>query len=478
MNRKAVIFGIKGKSLTFAEKKLFKREKPWGIILFSRNIKDISQLKTLISQIKKIYNDKNFPILIDQEGGSVSRLNKIVDFTPFSQNYFGKLFRKDRKTFFKYYTVYIEKVCDILKKVGININTVPVLDVLHKRTNKAIKDRSFSSDPRIVLKMGKICIDLYSENKIGTVVKHIPGHGLAKSDSHYHLPIINSKIAELKKIDFKPFKCCKSPFAMTAHVIYSKFDSFYTVTHSKILIKKVIRKHIGFKGLLISDDISMKALKYGLVGNAVRALEAGCAFINAIPVFIASDMKWQQVFADKNLPIAGDDVMSQLGATVLHKTLVKLLVDRGVKVDETYQLNIGGDTDFYNMLDEERLEDKRKSKSSAVKAMIPYEVPMRIGPSDFVHFLDNEKVCYVYLKGRYFGNIPVEINVKLNVIDAYNSAGVMIDAIRGTRIALDRSIAGPLTSISAYCFKHPPEQMSYIDAKNAFMEFVEGKRER
>jgi len=211
---------------------------------------------------------------------------------------------------------------------------------------------------------------------------------------------------------------------------------------------------------------------------AERALEAHCAFINAIPVFIASNMKWQQAFADRNLPVAGDDVMSQLGATVLHKTLVKLLVDRGVKVDETYQLNIGGDTDFYNMLDEERLEDKRESKSSAVKAMVPYEVPMRIGPSDFVHFLDNEKVCYVYLRGRYFGNTPVEINVKLNVIDAYNSAGVMIDAIRGTKVALDRSVAGPLTSISAYCFKHPPEQMSYMDAKKAFIEFVEGKRER
>lgn len=211
---------------------------------------------------------------------------------------------------------------------------------------------------------------------------------------------------------------------------------------------------------------------------AEQALEAGCAFINAIPVFIASNTKWQQAFADKNLPVAGDDVMSQLGATVLHKTLVKLLVDRGVRVDETYQLNIGGDTDFYNMLDEERLEDKRESKSSAVKAMIPYEISMRIGPSDFVHFLDNEKVCYVYLKGRYFGNIPVEINVKLNVIDAYNSAGVMIDAIRGTKLALDRSTSGPLTSISAYCFKHPPEQMSYMDAKKAFIEFVEGKRER
>jgi len=211
---------------------------------------------------------------------------------------------------------------------------------------------------------------------------------------------------------------------------------------------------------------------------AEQALEAGTCFINAIPVFIASNVKWQQAFASKNLPVAGDDVMSQLGATVLHKTLVKLLVDRGVKVDETYQLNIGGDTDFFNMLDEERLEDKRESKSSAVRAMVPYEVPMRIGPSDFVGFLDNEKVCYVYLKGRYFGNTPVEINVKLNVIDAYNSAGVMIDAIRGAKVALDRSVAGPLTSISAYCFKHPPEQMSYMDAKKAFMEFVEGKRER
>ncbi|MFQ5970082.1 MAG: inositol-3-phosphate synthase [Nitrososphaerales archaeon] len=217
--------------------------------------------------------------------------------------------------------------------------------------------------------------------------------------------------------------------------------------------------------------------------NATRfyaecALEASTCFINAIPVFIASNTKWQQAFAARNLPVAGDDVMSQLGATVLHKSIVKLLVDRGVKVDETYQLNVGGDTDFYNMLDEDRLEDKRESKSSAVKAMVPYEIPMRIGPSDFVHFLDNEKVCYVHVRGRYFGNTPVEINVKLNVIDAYNSAGVMIDAVRGAKIALDRSVSGPLTSISAYCFKHPPKQMSYVDAKNAFIEFVEGKRER
>jgi myo-inositol-1-phosphate synthase len=211
---------------------------------------------------------------------------------------------------------------------------------------------------------------------------------------------------------------------------------------------------------------------------AEACLDANCAFINAIPVFIASNAKWQQAFEDRGLPCAGDDVMSQLGATVVHKTLVKLFVDRGVKVDHTYQLNIGGDMDFYNMLDEERLKDKRVSKTSAVAAMAPYEIPMRIGPSDFVPFLDNDKVCYISMKGRYFGNIPVELDLKLTVVDAYNSAGVMIDAVRATKIALDRGISGPLESISAYCFKHPPVHLPYSVAKSNFLEFVEGKRER
>ncbi|HEY7506932.1 MAG TPA: inositol-3-phosphate synthase [Nitrososphaera sp.] len=211
---------------------------------------------------------------------------------------------------------------------------------------------------------------------------------------------------------------------------------------------------------------------------AESCLDAGCAFVNAIPVFIASTPKWQQAFEGKGLVCAGDDVMSQLGATVVHKTLVKLLVDRGVKVDETYQLNIGGDMDFYNMLDEERLEDKRISKTSAVAAMVPYEIPMRIGPSDFVSFLENDKICYISIKGEYFGGIPVELDVKLKVVDAYNSAGVMIDAVRAAKIGIDRGISGPLESISAYCFKHPPIQMPYTAAKANFLEFVEGKRER
>ncbi len=211
---------------------------------------------------------------------------------------------------------------------------------------------------------------------------------------------------------------------------------------------------------------------------AEAALKSGVAFVNAIPVFIASDKGWAEKFAKAGLPVAGDDVMSQVGATVLHKTLVKMAVDRGVKVDETYQLNIGGDTDFLNMLEESRLKDKRESKTSAVRAMSPYEVPTRIGPSDYVPFLDNDKVCYIWLKGRYFGGTVVKMDVKLHVVDAYDSGGVMVDAIRGSRLALDRGISGQLESLSAFCFKHPPTQMPYPAAKAAFEEFTSGKRER
>lgn len=213
-----------------------------------------------------------------------------------------------------------------------------------------------------------------------------------------------------------------------------------------------------------------------LYANA--CLESKTAFINSMPVFIASDKEWQKKFQDKGLPVAGDDVMSQLGATVLHKTLVKLAVDRGIEVDETYQLNIGGDTDFLNMLEESRLVDKRESKTSAVRAMAPYPIPTRIGPSDYVDFLDNDKICYIWLKGRYFGNIPVMIDAKLHVVDAFNSGGVIIDAIRATKIALDRNVSGPLNSISSYCFKHPPVQLPYNVAKQQFLDFVDGKLER
>ena len=210
---------------------------------------------------------------------------------------------------------------------------------------------------------------------------------------------------------------------------------------------------------------------------AEKCLESGVSFINAIPVFIASDPDWHNKFFNKNVLCVGDDVMSQLGATIVHKTLIKLFLDRGVHVDETYQLNIGGDMDFYNMLDDDRLEDKRISKTSAVQAMSTYSIPMRIGPSDYVGSLRNDKICYINIKGKKFGRLPIELDLKLRVADAYNSAGIMIDAIRATKLGIDRNLSGVLKSISAYCFKHPPLQMPYNIAKSNFLDFIENKIE-
>ena len=211
---------------------------------------------------------------------------------------------------------------------------------------------------------------------------------------------------------------------------------------------------------------------------AQQAIDAGCALVNCIPSFIASVPAWQEKFERAKLPVAGDDVMSQVGATVLHKTIAKLLVDRGALIEESYQLNIGGDTDFLNMLQEERLVSKRESKTSAVQALIPYAVPLHIGPSDYVEFLKNTKICYIWARGRYFGDTPVKIDVKLEVTDSPNSAGIVIDAIRATKLGLDRGIHGPLISISSYAFKHPPQQTPYEVAKRWVEEFIEGKRER
>ena len=279
MNKKAIIFGIKGYFLSIEERSFLFKEKPWGIILFSRNIKNIKQLKKLVSEIKGLFNDANFPILIDQEGGVVSRLNKITDLSIFSQSYFSKLYKKNKDIFYVTYKIYIDTVSDILKTVGININTVPVLDVQSTRSNKLIGTRSFSANPAKIIKLGNVCIDLYKKNKIATVVKHIPGHGASQTDTHFEKSIINDNKKKLMKKDFKTFKECKSLFAMTAHTIYSAYDSLNPATHSTLIIDKIIRKHINFKGILISDDISMKALKYNLESNAIKALKAGCNLV-------------------------------------------------------------------------------------------------------------------------------------------------------------------------------------------------------
>ncbi|UCG36541.1 MAG: inositol-3-phosphate synthase [Candidatus Bathyarchaeota archaeon] len=214
------------------------------------------------------------------------------------------------------------------------------------------------------------------------------------------------------------------------------------------------------------------------VSYAKACLEAKCAFVNCIPEFIASNTEWAEDFEKKGLPVAGDDIKSQLGATILHRNLVNLCVDRGIKIEETYQLNLGGNTDFLNMTMEERLKSKRISKTEAVTSLVPYEVPTRIGPSDYVPFLGDNKICYLYIQGRKFGDQPITVRAKLEVEDSPNSAGVTIDVIRAVKLAQDRGIAGPLISISSYAFKHPPVQVPDDLAKEWVEDFIQGKRER
>jgi myo-inositol-1-phosphate synthase len=208
------------------------------------------------------------------------------------------------------------------------------------------------------------------------------------------------------------------------------------------------------------------------------AIDSGCAFVNCMPEFIGSDPKESVKFEEAELPVLGDDIKSQVGATILHRNLVRLCLDRGVIVDETYQLNLGGDTDFQNMTVENRLKSKRISKTEAVTSLVPYKLPTRIGPSDYVGFLNNKKICYISLKGRKFGNRPINMSVKLEVEDSPNSAGVVIDLIRAAKIALDRKIAGALVSMSSYAFKHPPVQVPDSQALEWTEDWIAGRRER
>ena len=276
--RRSFITGIKGIKLSKKEVFFLKKYKPWGIILFSRNIKTIYQTQKLTSHIKKLFKDKNYPILIDEEGGQISRLNKFIDNSIFSAEFFNTLYNKNKKKFYIYYNIYVKQITYLLNLLGININTVPVLDVRRKITNNVIGNRSFSSNPYQVSKLGNICINKFHENSIGTVVKHIPGHGLSKVDSHNKLPIVNHNIDLLNKIDFFPFKKQNAFLAMTAHIVYTSIDKKNTATHSKKIIN-IIRKKIGFKNLIMTDDISMKALKYSISKNTTQAFKAGCNLV-------------------------------------------------------------------------------------------------------------------------------------------------------------------------------------------------------
>ena len=274
-NRRSFIIGIKSTKLTIQEKNFLKKYKPWGVILFTRNIKNLNQTIKLTSTIRKIFKDKKYPILIDQEGGRVNRLKNIISFENLTSEFYGNKYKNNPREFNFFYKLLIDKTSYLLKSIGVNINTSPVLDLKYKGASNIIGDRSFSNNAKIVSKIGDFCIKNYHGNGIGTVIKHIPGHGLAKVDSHYFTPIINKEKNFLSKKDFVAFRKKKSFFAMTAHVIFKKIDNQNTVTHSKKIIK-LIRDKIGYKNILISDDLSMKSLKYSLSDNTKKAFIAGC----------------------------------------------------------------------------------------------------------------------------------------------------------------------------------------------------------
>ena len=208
-----------------------------------------------------------------------------------------------------------------------------------------------------------------------------------------------------------------------------------------------------------------------------QILEAGCAFINCVPVFIASQDYWRKRFEEKKLPIIGDDIKSQVGATIVHRVLTNLFDERGVRLDRTYQLNFGGNTDFYNMLERDRLESKKISKTNAVTSQLPYRLPdeaVHVGPSDHVPWLTDRKWCYIRMEGTTFGNVPLNLELKLEVWDSPNSAGVVIDAIRCAKLALDRGLGGPVDPACQYFMKSPPIQVHDDVARDTLDAFIAG----
>ncbi len=297
INRRSFIVGIKSIKLLDKEKKFLRKYKPWGVILFSRNIKSIKQTLNLTLSIRKIFKDKKYPILIDQEGGRVNRLNNLISFDNLTSEFFGNKYIQNYKEFNIYFKLFIDKTSYLLKLIGVNINSVPVLDLRINGASKVIGSRSFSKDPSVVSKIGDYCIKHFHENGIGTIIKHIPGHGLAKVDSHFSTPVVKKNQNFLMTRDFRAFKNKKTFFAMTAHIIFNKIDKKNTVTHSQKLIR-LIRKKIGFKNILISDDLSMKSLKGTLKENTIKTFDAGCN----LALHCNGNFKEMQIVA-KNSPL-------------------------------------------------------------------------------------------------------------------------------------------------------------------------------
>jgi myo-inositol-1-phosphate synthase len=255
-------------------------------------------------------------------------------------------------------------------------------------------------------------------------------------------------------------------------------------------LSQIITKAPGSTADIISilketkTDVVLNYLPVGS-GEATKwyveqVLEAGCGLINCMPVFVARESYWQKRFAERGLPVIGDDVKSQVGATITHRVLTKLFRERGVKLERTYQLNFGGNTDFYNMLERERLESKRISKTNAVTSQLDYELEpnnIYVGPSDYVPWLADRKFCYIKMEGRTFGDVPLNLELKMEVWDSPNSAGVVIDALRCCKLALDRGLCGTIVAPSAYFMKSPPIQYSDDEARLKTEAFITGEEQ-
>jgi myo-inositol-1-phosphate synthase len=253
-------------------------------------------------------------------------------------------------------------------------------------------------------------------------------------------------------------------------------------------LSKILKKAPGATADIVKilrDTKTDVVINYLPVGSEMatkwyveQVLEAGCGFINCIPVFIASQAYWQHRFVERGLPIIGDDIKSQVGATITHRVLTNLFRERGVHLERTYQLNFGGNTDFMNMLERERLESKKISKTQAVTSQMDFEIDeenIHVGPSDYVPWLSDRKWCYIRMEGTTFGNVPLNLECKLEVWDSPNSAGVVIDAVRCVKLALDRGVAGPLVAPASYFMKSPPEQFTDDIARQKTEEFIAGK---
>jgi myo-inositol-1-phosphate synthase len=250
------------------------------------------------------------------------------------------------------------------------------------------------------------------------------------------------------------------------------------------VIRKAPRSTDDIVGIL-KDTKTDVVISYLPVGSEMatkwyveQVLEAGCGFINCVPVFIASQEYWRKRFEEKRLPIIGDDIKSQVGATITHRVLTTLFKERGVRLDRTYQLNFGGNTDFLNMLERERLESKKISKTNAVTSQLDYELPagdVHVGPSDYVPWLGDRKWCYIRMEGTTFGDVPLNLELKLEVWDSPNSAGVVIDAVRCAKLALDRGVGGAIYGPSSYFMKTPPKQFTDYEAHDLTDRFIRGE---